>query len=80
MRLFRRITHVCQNCVFGDNDKGERLVKRYYPKNDWLDDKGEWVELRAIWHVFCRRRNKLVRWGRYKRCYVPKMWLLRPRV
>ena len=77
MRFFRRITHVCQNCVFGDNKQGERLEKRRFKKNIRLDNNNEKVELRAKWHIFCKRKNRLIPWNRYKRCFIPENWVIK---
>ena len=74
MRLFRKICYICQNCVFSDNKKGKRIKKWYYSKEQLTL---EGVLTRTKWHIFCKRKKRLVAWNKYKLCFIPENWVIK---
>ena len=70
MRLFRKITHVCQNCIFGNNEKG-KLKKTILRKSC------EHHQKRYYWHIFCEKKRKFYPWDWYKRCFEPQEWVIK---
>lgn len=61
MRLFRKFGNVCQNCEFGNNEKGKWIKKRF--RNPYLD---------GHWHIFCEKKRKYYPWDKFKRCFKGK--------
>ena len=66
MRLFRKITHVCQNCRFGNNDKGKWKKTLFY-HTGIIDDNGK--KDKRHWHIFCEKKQKYYPWDKFKRCF-----------
>ena len=75
MRWFRHCTHVCQNCVFSDNKRGKR-IHHWWLESLYVKPK-EPRKIRGKWHIFCKKKSKLLSWDRYKRCFIPKTWVIK---
>ena len=75
MRLFRKITYHCQNCVFSNNEKGKfiKTILRnslYICEERGLKARYLFRKNRKYWHVFCEKKKKYFPWDRYKRCFI----------
>ena len=46
MRLFRKITHVCQNCIEDNNKKGKWIKRRFRKPHP-----------EGYWHIFCEKKE-----------------------
>ena len=66
MKLFRKDTHVCQNCVHGNNEKG-RWFKTIFYYTGIIDDNGK--KDKRHWNIFCEKKQKYFPWNKYKRCF-----------
>ena len=63
MRWFRKHGKVCQNCAFGNNEKGKWIYKKLKRKNNWEN---------GYWHIFCEKKKKYYFWDKFKRCFIRK--------
>jgi hypothetical protein len=61
-KSFKKYTTVCQNCKFGNNDKGKRIKKIFNNVNKKI----------GSWHVFCNLKGKWYPWDKRKRCFTEK--------
>lgn len=69
MRFFRKITHVCQNCAFGNNEKGKWKKTLFY-YTGIIDENGK--KDKRHWHIFCEKKKKFYFWDKYKKCFIKK--------
>ena len=69
MRWFRKHGKVCQNCEFGNNDKGKWKKTLFY-YTGIIDDNGK--KDKRHWHIFCEKKQKYYTWDKFKRCFKDK--------
>ena len=65
MRLFKKIGHVCQNCIHGNNKKGKRKKTLFYYTGIFENGKKD----KRHWNIFCEKKQKYYAWDKYKRCF-----------
>ncbi len=66
MRFLRKVTNVCQNCIYGNNKKG-KWIKRIFRN----------IDERGYWHIFCEKKKKDIPWDKYKRCFIRESYIWR---
>jgi len=69
MRLFKKITHVCQNCVYGNNEKGKFFKTIFYLTGIIENGKKD----KRRWNIFCEKKQKYYPWDKFKRCFKDKI-------
>lgn len=58
-------SRVCQNCTFGNNKKGVRILHKPKFRNPYKE---------GHWHIYCERRRRMFKWDkrRFIGCFIRK--------
>jgi hypothetical protein len=71
MRLFRKAMCVCQNCKFGNNNKGE--WKKRNPILYLIKRNTVFYWAKGFWHIYCEKKEKYFIWDTHKKCFEKKI-------
>jgi len=68
MRILKRklYCHVCQNCYFSNNEKGEWIKPLITFKKE---------KKFGVWYIYCEIKKRFYYWYKKKRCFVGKAWV-----
>lgn len=62
----RKPMEVCQNCKYGNNDRG-KWIHTWKRKDLYKGVHKPYIK--GFWHIFCEKRNKFYPWDYKKKCF-----------